>query len=169
MTCPCPSCWAQFREDRYRITVAGPVDAAGLGLPDGTQVARQDGNTVLVAPAADRRALYSMLDRPGQLARPWHRWSRLSPTWRTCSSGQPIREPLDHQVAKPATSTRDLASGTCQTARTQDPPSGRTGRQSRRIASTSQMDRYAGRESWRRQAPCIGADRTCMPEGAIVW
>jgi ABC-2 type transport system ATP-binding protein len=60
----------QFREDRYRITLGARVDPTRLGLPDGTQVAHDNGATVLTAPAADRRALYGLLDRLGQLDLP---------------------------------------------------------------------------------------------------
>ena len=61
---------ARFREDRYRITLDAPIDPAAVHLPEGTQVAHQDGGTVLVAPAADRRVLYGLLDRLGRLDAP---------------------------------------------------------------------------------------------------
>jgi hypothetical protein len=41
-----------------------------VGLPQGTQIAYDNGGTVLTAPAADRRALYGLLDRLGQLDAP---------------------------------------------------------------------------------------------------
>jgi ABC-2 type transport system ATP-binding protein len=76
---PVPQLLARFREDRYRITLDALIDPAAVGLPQGTQVTHQDGSTVLVAPAGDRRALYGLLDRLGRLQVPLASVAQVEP------------------------------------------------------------------------------------------
>ena len=76
---PVPQLLARFREDRYRITLDAPIDPAAVGLPQGSQVVHQDGGTVLVAPAADRRALYGLLERLGRLEAPLASVAQVEP------------------------------------------------------------------------------------------
>jgi ABC-2 type transport system ATP-binding protein len=76
---PVPRLLARFPEDRYRITLDAPIDPTRLGLPQGIQVTHQDGGTVLVAPAADRRALYGLLDRLGRLEAPLASVAQVEP------------------------------------------------------------------------------------------
>jgi ABC-2 type transport system ATP-binding protein len=60
---PLVSLLAQFREDRYRVTIGSAIDPQGLRLPTGSEVAHDDGATTLVVPTDDHRALYGVLDQ----------------------------------------------------------------------------------------------------------
>jgi ABC-2 type transport system ATP-binding protein len=53
---------AQFREDRYRITLGAPIDGARLPLPEGAAVTHDNGVTALTAPVGSQDELYALLD-----------------------------------------------------------------------------------------------------------
>ncbi len=53
---------AQFREDRHRLTLGGPLDGASLRLPQGTTVTHENGVTALTAPVGSQHELYVLLD-----------------------------------------------------------------------------------------------------------
>ena len=59
---------AQFREDRFRITLGAPLtlsswkDGPDLRLPEGTTVSHDNGVTALTAPVGGQDELYALLD-----------------------------------------------------------------------------------------------------------
>ncbi|MGH2560848.1 MAG: ATP-binding cassette domain-containing protein, partial [Thermomicrobiales bacterium] len=70
---------AQFREDRYRITLGGPLDLARLRLPAGAAVSHDNGVTTLTAPVTDRRDLYALLDQLHDLDAPLESVTQVEP------------------------------------------------------------------------------------------
>lgn len=76
---PLTSLLAQFREDRYEVTVAAAVDPARLALSHDVSTVHENGTTRLVVPANDHRALYGVLDELRELDLPIESVSRAAP------------------------------------------------------------------------------------------
>ncbi|MGH2811836.1 MAG: ABC transporter ATP-binding protein [Actinomycetota bacterium] len=70
---------AQFREDRYRISVDASIESERLRLPSGSSIAHEDGSTVLVLTAQDHRPLYELLDQLRTLDAPVASVTRVAP------------------------------------------------------------------------------------------
>ncbi|MGH2532632.1 MAG: DUF4162 domain-containing protein [Thermomicrobiales bacterium] len=70
---------AQFREDRYRITLGAPLDTAPLRLPAGVAVSHDNGVTTLTAPMTDQRDLYDLLERLRALDAPLQSVTQVEP------------------------------------------------------------------------------------------
>lgn len=76
---PLPSLLAQFREDRYRVTVASRLDTGRLRLPSGSEVAQNDGSTTVTVPTDNHRGLYHVLDDLRELDAPVESVQRVAP------------------------------------------------------------------------------------------
>lgn len=59
---PMASLLAQYREDRYRVTVGSILDRDRLRLPPGSDVTHDNGATTLTVPTGDHASLYTVLD-----------------------------------------------------------------------------------------------------------
>lgn len=70
---------AQYREDRYRITLGAPLDAARLRLPAGTAVDHDNGVTTLIAPMKNQHDLYALLDQVRGLDAPLESVAQIEP------------------------------------------------------------------------------------------
>jgi ABC-2 type transport system ATP-binding protein len=69
----------RFRQDDYQIVLATVSDLAGVQLPEGTTVEREDATTVLTSPAVDSRELYALLTRLGEASLPLRSVSPIQP------------------------------------------------------------------------------------------
>jgi ABC-2 type transport system ATP-binding protein len=76
---PLPSLLAQFREDRYRVTVASRLDPTRLRLPSGSEVAEDNGSTTVTVPTDNHRGLYHVLDDLRELDAPVESVQRVAP------------------------------------------------------------------------------------------
>ncbi len=61
---------AQFREERYRITLGAPLDGARMPLPEGSAIDHENGLTTVTVPVTTQRDLYALLDRMRDLDLP---------------------------------------------------------------------------------------------------
>jgi ABC-2 type transport system ATP-binding protein len=76
---PLPTLLAQFRENRYRVTVASRLDPARLRLPLGSEVAEDNGGTTVTVPTDSHRGLYHVLDDLRELDAPVESVQRVAP------------------------------------------------------------------------------------------
>jgi ABC-2 type transport system ATP-binding protein len=76
---PLDSLLAQFREDRYSVSVSTSIDIDHLRLPHGAAVSHGNGTTTLTVPTDNHRALYGVLDQLRELDAPVESVNRVAP------------------------------------------------------------------------------------------
>jgi ABC-2 type transport system ATP-binding protein len=76
---PLASLLAQFREDRYAVSVAASLDGDRLVLPEGAAIAHGNGTTTVTVPTGSHRELYPLLDQLRDLDAPVESVNRVAP------------------------------------------------------------------------------------------